>query len=295
MSEEIRKKTLLFNTFFFNKLTSRPKSGDIKAGLDKNLQMLKKWIRHDDIFSKDFLIVPVNRAKHWFLLIVCYHNRVPDFVDVDSPNGQSLIHDPRAPCILLMDSLGTCRNGGRYKLTDPLRNLMSAEWKERKGTEKIFSHKAMPDRRVRVTEQDNYYDCGLYLLQYVEQFLKDPSDILGSANNERRDWVERSVMKGKRDYIRGLILTLRYEQLPLHQALKSEAESKIESETGMDISPETEVEELGDGSEQSVERFEINGEAEAANELPEDEIALMNVSSDTKSVSGQEALIIDDD
>lgn len=261
-------------------------------------QLVKKWIRHDDIFSKDFLIVPVNRAKHWFLLIVCYHNRVPDFGDVDSPKSQSLGEDPHAPCILLMDSLGTCRNGGRYKLTDPLRNLLAAEWKERKGTGKEFNPQVMPDRRVRVTEQDNYYDCGLYLLQYVEQFLKNPSDILASPLNDRRDWVDRSTMRGKREHIRLLILTLQREQLPPDHA-SSESDSNVEPGTMMDISPEAEVEDLGDGSERSVERFEFNGEAEAeaAKDVPEDEIALLDTSSDNKKLSQNEpeALIIDDD
>ena len=121
--DEVREKTLLFNTFFFNKLTSKSKPNEVDVGRDRYHQKVKKWLRHDDIFSKDFLIVPVNRSHHWFLLIVCYHNLVTEFVEVDvAPLGQN----PQSPCIIIMDSLGVVRNGGRFKLTDPLRNLLQS-------------------------------------------------------------------------------------------------------------------------------------------------------------------------
>lgn len=200
--DQVRQKTLLFNSFFFNKLTSKSKPGEVDVGRDRHHQKVKKWLRHEDIFSKDFLIVPVNRSKHWFLLIVCYHNLVPDFVEVEpSP----VTFNPKAPCILLMDSLGAIRNGGRFKLTDPLRNMLEMEWLEKKGTSKTFNQDSIPDRRIKVTEQDNYYDCGLYVLQYVEQFLKDPSVILASEGSDFRDWIDRRVMTDKRGKIQDII------------------------------------------------------------------------------------------
>lgn len=193
----MREKTLLFNTFFFNKLTSKAKPGEVDVGRDKCHQKVKKWLRHDDIFSKDFLIVPVNRSKHWFLLIVCYHSLVS--------SEKRDRRDSKTPCILLMDSLGAVRNGGRAKLTDPLRVLLECEFREKKGKKQEFNWDNIPDRRIRVTVQDNYYDCGLYLLQYVEQFLKDPDAIAGSESTDFRDWVDRKIMSDKRNKIQDII------------------------------------------------------------------------------------------
>lgn len=39
---------------------------------------VKTWTRHVDIFSKDFIIIPVNQNVHWFLAIVCYPGLVPE-------------------------------------------------------------------------------------------------------------------------------------------------------------------------------------------------------------------------
>ncbi len=29
-----------------------------------------------DIFSKDFLIVPINQTAHWYIILIQYHNNV---------------------------------------------------------------------------------------------------------------------------------------------------------------------------------------------------------------------------
>ena len=201
--DHVRERTLLFNSFFFHKLTSKATPLESDVSRDTHLQKVKKWLRGDDIFSKDYLIVPVNRSKHWFLLIVCNHSRVPD---ANGPSNAVSLEVEKRPCILLMDSLGAVRSGGRNKLTDPLRKLLKAEWTERGGPQKNFLLTDIPDRRVQVTEQDNYYDCGLYLLQYVELFLKDPVAVLSSETNDFKRWIDRRIMHDKRSKIREVIL-----------------------------------------------------------------------------------------
>lgn len=74
------------------------------------------------------------------------------------------------PCILHFDSLGPLKSSkGRL---GPLRHFLSGEWKEKKGTTKEFSISAMPDLFPKVPLQHNHSDCGIFVLQYVEQFLK---------------------------------------------------------------------------------------------------------------------------
>lgn len=255
ISEEVRKKTLLFNTFFFNKLTSKGKPGEVDVGRDKHHQKVKKWLRHDDIFSKDFLIVPVNRSKHWFLLIVCYPSNVPACVDVDFGR------DPESPCIILMDSLGAVRNGGRNKLTDPLRSLLQAEWKEKRGTEKVFDSEGIPDRRIRVTVQDNYYDCGLYLLQYVEQFLKNPPAILASESNDFKDWVDRKVMSDKREKIKDIIWRM----------------SRIQNATKAKQETSTKLEEVSEGEDEVREQVMQDVEIDPQEKMEEEEDEISEV------------------
>ena len=48
-----------FNTFFFKTFS--------KGGYDK----VKKWTRNVDIFSKKYILIPINDKLHWSLAIIC--------------------------------------------------------------------------------------------------------------------------------------------------------------------------------------------------------------------------------
>ena len=49
---------------------------------------------------------------------------------------------------------------------------LEVEWELRKGTKRRFCRDTMRGSNPRVPQQDNYSDCGVYLLQYVESFLQ---------------------------------------------------------------------------------------------------------------------------
>lgn len=73
IDEEIRKKTHIFNTFFFTRLQEKKKDDKVKIGEYPAVvyNRVKNWLKNVDIFSKDYLVIPVNRSHHWFLIIVC--------------------------------------------------------------------------------------------------------------------------------------------------------------------------------------------------------------------------------
>lgn len=50
---------------------------------------MKTWTRHVDIFSKDFIIIPVNQNVHWFLAIICYPGLVADLPDKNQEKSDS--------------------------------------------------------------------------------------------------------------------------------------------------------------------------------------------------------------
>ncbi|KAI9766261.1 MAG: hypothetical protein M1840_006675 [Geoglossum simile] len=55
-----------FNTFFYERLTSRS-SG--KKGI--NYEGVQKWTSKIDIFNFDYVVVPVNESAHWYVAIIC--------------------------------------------------------------------------------------------------------------------------------------------------------------------------------------------------------------------------------
>ncbi|KAF6718571.1 Sentrin-specific protease 7 [Oryzias melastigma] len=116
----------------------------------------------------------------------------------------------RRPCILLMDSLKISLHERVVKL---LRDYLQSEWEVRRGSQRDFGPDQMKSSNCKVPLQDNSSDCGLYLLQYVEYFLKDPV-VHFDLPLQLQQWFPRQQVRRKRDEIRDLILNLyRHQQL----------------------------------------------------------------------------------
>lgn len=75
------------------------------------------------------------------------------------------------PCILLFDSLG---GPLRHKVVATLRDYLTCEYKVKvnEPSDYTFNKDNIRACNVKVPQQTNFTDCGLYLLQYVEQFFK---------------------------------------------------------------------------------------------------------------------------
>ncbi|MED6231645.1 hypothetical protein ATANTOWER_001801 [Ataeniobius toweri] len=110
----------------------------------------------------------------------------------------------RRPCILIMDSLKLSSHERICKL---LREYLQSEWEVRRGLSRDFGPDQLKSSHCQVPLQDNSSDCGLYLLQYVECFLKDPV-VHFDLPLQLRKWFSRQVVRRKRDEIRNLILNL---------------------------------------------------------------------------------------
>ncbi|MEE6476467.1 hypothetical protein FKM82_011083 [Ascaphus truei] len=110
----------------------------------------------------------------------------------------------KQPCILLMDSL---RGPSRSTVVKTLREYLEVEWEVRKGSKRSFSKDFMKGSNPRVPQQNNFSDCGVYILQYVESFFENPIQSFDLPMN-LTDWFAQQRMKTKREEIRNLILTL---------------------------------------------------------------------------------------
>ena len=62
----LAKRVYFFNTFFFATLMNTHKG---KKGF--NYEGVQKWTRNVDLFTYDYIVVPINEATHWYLAIIC--------------------------------------------------------------------------------------------------------------------------------------------------------------------------------------------------------------------------------
>ncbi|XP_037095610.1 sentrin-specific protease 7 [Syngnathus acus] len=115
----------------------------------------------------------------------------------------------KRPCILIMDSLKLSLHERIFKL---LREYLQSEWEARRGSTRDFGPDQMKSSHCHVPLQDNSSDCGLYLLQYVESFLKDPVVHFDLPLQLQR-WFPRRQVRRKRDEIRELVLLLYRQQM----------------------------------------------------------------------------------
>ncbi|XP_066995952.2 sentrin-specific protease 6-like [Anabrus simplex] len=82
LSEHDKARTHVFGSFFYTRLTTGPKKsaqrshpveGDPKLSpAEKRHWRVKRWTKNVNLFEKDFLIVPINANRHWFLAIICF-------------------------------------------------------------------------------------------------------------------------------------------------------------------------------------------------------------------------------
>ncbi|XP_068039978.1 sentrin-specific protease 6 isoform X5 [Anomalospiza imberbis] len=114
----------------------------------------------------------------------------------------------KQPCILLMDSL---RGPSRSNVVKTLREYLEVEWEVRKGSKRSFSKDVMKGSNPKVPQQNNFSDCGVYILQYVESFFENPILSFELPMN-LTDWFPRPRMKTKREEIRKIILMLQEQQ-----------------------------------------------------------------------------------
>lgn len=114
----------------------------------------------------------------------------------------------KQPCILIMDSL---RGPTRSTVVKTLREYLEVEWEVKKGSKRSFGKELMKGSSPRVPQQDNFSDCGVYVLQYVESFFESPLPSFHLPMN-LLEWFPQQRMKTKREEIKDLILKLQTQQ-----------------------------------------------------------------------------------
>lgn len=204
LSEHQKGRLYFFNSFFFRKLTEIDKCGPEKP--KSAFERVKRWTAKVNIFEKDYLFIPIMHSAHWSLIVVCH----PGYITAGGQETSS----SKAPVILHFDSLEGCHRD----LEEPIQNYLMEAWIQKFGVpedlENLSSNiiSQMEFITAPVPQQTNYCDCGLFLLHYVELFIRDviPEDCTESVTSE---WFNPADASGKRVDIRELVLELRSKEL----------------------------------------------------------------------------------
>eukprot|EP00027_Filamoeba_sp_ATCC50430_P005721 CAMPEP_0168545664 /NCGR_PEP_ID=MMETSP0413-20121227/3080_1 /TAXON_ID=136452 /ORGANISM="Filamoeba nolandi, Strain NC-AS-23-1" /LENGTH=575 /DNA_ID=CAMNT_0008575779 /DNA_START=36 /DNA_END=1763 /DNA_ORIENTATION=- len=210
-----------FNTFFYKKLS------DKSGGYSK----VAKWTKGVDIFSKKYIFIPINEKSHWYLAVVCFNSIIPAQksslskhknvrnipkietvtaeLEAQTEKEQGVCSQQMKSVVLVLDSLGQ-RHTNVFKL---IRKYLASEWDSRKGSrDPRWGRDEIVGTETKPPQQNNYSDCGIFLLHYVEMFCRNPPKRVDEIND---NWFPIKEIEDKRQEINSLIerYTAEYQAL----------------------------------------------------------------------------------
>lgn len=85
---EVAKRVYFFNSYFFARLTNSP-----RGRRSINYEGVEKWTRNVDLFSYDYIVVPINEDAHWYLAIICNLPYLEGIMDESKPPVSQQLSD----------------------------------------------------------------------------------------------------------------------------------------------------------------------------------------------------------
>uniref|UniRef100_A0A060TBL2 ARAD1B16566p n=1 Tax=Blastobotrys adeninivorans TaxID=409370 RepID=A0A060TBL2_BLAAD len=133
------------------------------------------------------------------------------------------IHDvEEQPCIFILDSL---RASGASNSIRILKDYIVSEAWDKKQLK--IDRDLIAGSSPRTPQQPNYCDCGVYVIHYIERFLRQPKlfaglmvDRTGQAKKELENGWGIEKLNRKREVLRNTLLRLRKRQLALNESSK---------------------------------------------------------------------------
>jgi len=96
------------------------------------------------------------------------------------------VYDPREPRIITLDSLGQAHSAS----VTALKYYLEAEFEHKKGKILADLPPQIGMKAVGIPEQNNFCDCGVYILGYMQEFVKNPDWFVGKLlRREKLDWI----------------------------------------------------------------------------------------------------------
>ncbi|XP_021293496.1 ubiquitin-like-specific protease 1D isoform X2 [Herrania umbratica] len=187
-----------FNTYFYQKL----KEAVSYKGSDKDALFIKfrRWWKGVNIFQRAYVLIPINEDFHWSLVIIC----IPDK------------EDESGPIILHLDSLGLHCSRSVFK---NIKSYMREEWNylnqevapsDLPIADKIWENlpRRIEEKTIAVPQQKNDYDCGLFVLFFMERFIEEAPERLKKKDLAMfgKQWFRPEEASSLRVKLRNLLI-----------------------------------------------------------------------------------------
>ncbi|GER54831.1 sentrin/sumo-specific protease [Striga asiatica] len=170
-----------------------------KANKEISFKKFRRWWKGVNIFEKAYIFLPIHEKHHWSLIIICIPNK----------------EDESGPIILHLDSLGLHSS---KSIIQDIKSFLVEEWKFL-CQEEVLPELPIPDniwdnlpRRIdekviEVPQQRNEYDCGIFVLFFMERFLEDAPERLKKKDLDMfgKQWFKPEEASSLRRKIRNIL------------------------------------------------------------------------------------------
>ncbi|CAK9137778.1 unnamed protein product [Ilex paraguariensis] len=157
-----------FNTYFYRKL----KEAVLKKRSDQenSFEKFRRWWKGVNIFEKSYILLPIHDDLHWSLVIICIPYK----------------EDEAGPILLHLDSLGLhCSKS----IFENIKSFLRLEWNclnrgeapsDPPIADKIWKNlpRRIDEKTIEVPRQRNDYDCGMFVLFFMERFIQEAPERL---------------------------------------------------------------------------------------------------------------------
>ncbi|CCE62299.1 hypothetical protein TPHA_0C01430 [Tetrapisispora phaffii CBS 4417] len=200
----------VMSSFFYTKLVSN--------GIDDVYTKVKKWVEHSKLFSKSYVIIPINSNYHWFVCIITgmveylkYWENKSTIENEDKKSNPPIIQ------IGLLDSLKQVHN----KDIEYIKQFIMAYAKDKYSLN--IDKNNIKKKTCLVPRQPNMNDCGVHLIDNIKKFSEKPDETIElwsrlKADNsynlkQVNDFFDKSERKYSRQTLRKILIELQKEQI----------------------------------------------------------------------------------
>lgn len=225
----------LFSSFFYTKLISTS---------ENRYENVKKWVNNSNLFSKTFVVLPVNMNYHWFGCIITNLNKIKDAMEKckeshqhvitgpgnenstipSNPSAEQNISEKYYTCtendlptisLLVFDSLRQTHS----KLMDAVKDFIIDYGKD-------VHQFSIPRNKIKVKtclvpEQPNMSDCGVHVILNIKKFFEKPKETLDlwytrsppNYSKKVNEFFEKKERLMARKSLRALLQDLQKQQI----------------------------------------------------------------------------------
>lgn len=181
----------VFNSFFYTGLskglTTQKLLKTRSKKIAENYATLKNWTRKVNIFSKKYIVVPINEDTHWYLAVIVNPSigfvtgKENTGVSTDGASTSSSLNAQQVP-VFIFDSLLDDSSKKHRVVAELLMEYLHLEFRDKKSEHQLqaVAYRKNSCRVIlpeNTPQQQNHYDCGVYMLSFAESFMAKPPKV----------------------------------------------------------------------------------------------------------------------